>query len=74
MKRDYHDNPEEYIWINAELRDPEVETNVIVCTADGFVEAGYILKNGKWNWMKGDHEIKIPVTHWMPFPEPPDCY
>jgi hypothetical protein len=59
-------------WISTEDQDPTIEDGVIVCTADGHVEAGMLMKNGEWHWINTDQKIKIPVLFWMPFPEAPN--
>ena len=56
-------------WTHVDSRMPDIKTDVIIATADGHVEAGY--NDGQdWRWMSGG-TVKIPVTHWMPFPNPP---
>ena len=49
---------------------PDEETSVIVATDDGHVDAGFLLE-GKWRWLDAG-TIKVAVTHWMHFPEPPE--
>jgi hypothetical protein len=57
-------------WINVGESMPDSDTDVIVATEDGHVEAGY--HNGsEWRWLSAGI-IEIPVTHWMPFPNPPE--
>lgn len=56
-------------WIRAEQELPDEETDVIVATEDGHVEAGFLLE-GKWRWLSAE-QIKAQVTHWQHFPEAP---
>jgi hypothetical protein len=49
---------------------PDSDTDVIVATEDGHVEAGYHDGND-WRWISAG-VVQIGVTHWMPFPNPPD--
>jgi hypothetical protein len=49
---------------------PDSDTDVIVATEDGHVEAGYH-DGTDWRWL-GAGVVQIGVTHWMPFPNPPD--
>ena len=56
-------------WINVGESIPDSDTDVIVATEDGHVEAGYHDGND-WRWLSAG-VVNIAVTHWMPFPEPP---
>ena len=48
---------------------PDIDTNVIIVTEDGEVEAGY--DDGQdWRYLSGG-KVETLVTHWMPFPDPP---
>ena len=56
-------------WIDAGEEMPDSDTDVIVATEDGHIEGGF--HDGKdWRWVNASL-IEIDVTHWMPFPEPP---
>lgn len=57
-------------WVSADIEMPDSDTDVIVCTEDRQVEAGF--HDGRvWRWGNAT-TIEIDVTHWMPFPEPPE--
>ena len=57
-------------WISADKSMPDIDTNVIIVTEDGEVEAGY--DDGQdWRYLSGG-KVETVVTHWMPFPEPPE--
>lgn len=57
-------------WIDAEQELPDDEVEVLLHTADGEVGAGF--KDGKdWRWLCASR-VKIPVLHWMHFPQPPE--
>jgi hypothetical protein len=48
---------------------PDSDTDVIIATEDGHVEAGF--HDGQdWRWLSAG-KVEIAVTHWMPFPLPP---
>jgi hypothetical protein len=48
---------------------PDSDTDVILATQDGHVEAGF--HDGQdWRWLSAG-KVEIAVTHWMPFPPPP---
>ena len=56
-------------WTHVDAAMPDSDTDVIVATEDGHVEAGF--HDGKdWRWLNAGI-IAIPVTYWMPFPNPP---
>lgn len=57
-------------WIPVGDELPDEETSVIVATEDGHVDAGFLLES-KWRWLDAG-TIKVAVTHWMDFPEPPE--
>jgi hypothetical protein len=57
-------------WIPAAVELPDSDTDVIVAAEDGHVEAGF--HDGRvWRWLNACR-IDIDVTHWMPFPNPPE--
>ena len=58
------------LWTPVHVGLPDEETDVIVATEDGHVEAGF-LEQGNWRWLNATL-ISVPVTHWMPFPNPPE--
>lgn len=51
-------------WINVNDKLPVKYEEVIVCSRDGAVKSSVHLGNGKWT-------TYLPITHWMPYPEPP---
>ena len=57
---------EEPRWIPVTERLPEKDTRVIVCASlpEG-VHSDFIYEDGHWF-------VSTGVTHWMPFPEPPE--
>ena len=57
-------------WISVDQSLPDKNTDVIVACEDGYVQAGY-LEGREWQWINSEATIRIGVTHWMPFPEPP---
>lgn len=57
-------------WISVAQSLPDKNTDVIVACEDGYVQAGY-LEGRDWLWINSEKEIRIGVTHWRPFPEPP---
>ena len=60
----------EMIWISVEVEMPDSDTDVIVATEDRHVDAGF--HDGRvWRWATAQ-QIETEVTHWMPFPEPPE--
>ena len=67
-------------WISVKERVPKLDTPVIISTKCGNVfEAVRIRKNGRtywtnsvWKWSPNMCEHTGPITHWMPFPEPPN--
>lgn len=57
-------------WLSVEEKMPDSDTDVIVAAEDGHVEAGF--HDGRvWRWLNAC-QIDIDVTHWMPFPNPPE--
>jgi hypothetical protein len=58
------------MWTDVDVSLPDEETDVIICTEDGHVEAGF-LDQGQWRWLNAE-SVKIGVTHWMEFPLPPN--
>jgi hypothetical protein len=56
-------------WINVKNM-PDMDVNVILHTEDGVVDAGY--DDGQdFRFLSGG-KVDSPVTHWMPFPNPPE--
>lgn len=53
-------------WIPVSERLPEINDDVLVCTAEGYVGADFICQEGNWFWNE-----EFPPTHWRPLPEPP---
>lgn len=61
-------------WISVEERLPEVDTNVLVITANGSFKVARcnLYKNGTLVlWATNDGLGERAITHWMPLPEPP---
>ena len=56
-------------WMRADSL-PDADINVIVAMADGEVCAGFY-DGHDWRWIDAQR-ITIPVTHWAPFPKPPE--
>ena len=57
-------------WTHVDVSMPDLNTDVIIATEDGSVQAGYF-DDREWQWINSERSIKIGVTHWMPFPNPP---
>ena len=58
-------------WISVKDRLPEVGVDVLTASKAGY-ESFYMVDcivNGDW-WLQAGEEV-LPVTHWMPLPEPP---
>ena len=55
-------------WVPVTEKLPGMMQPVIVCRANGKVEAGCLDVNGWWK-VYGTRTKR--VTHWMPLPEPP---
>ena len=56
-------------WISVEDRLPEPGYYVLMCLRDVFTTIG--LHTGQ-EWVEKGTGQTIPVTHWMPLPEPPE--
>ena len=57
-------------WIKADKLMPDTDSSVLIATEDGEVEAGY--DDGQdWRYLSGG-KVEGEVTHWMPFPAPPE--
>ena len=62
-------DPKHNNWTHVDVSMPDIDSDVIIATEDGEVGSAY--DNGQdWHWMSGG-TVKIAVTHWMPFPNPP---
>ena len=49
---------------------PDTDSSVLIATDNGEVEAGY--DDGQdWRYLSGG-KVEFAVTHWMPFPNPPE--
>lgn len=60
----------ELVWRSVDAEMPDSDTDVIVATEDRHVDAGF--HDGRlWRWATAQ-QIEVAVTHWMPFPEPPE--
>ena len=59
-------------WIRTKDILPCVGTRVLFC-CEQEVDIGYFFEELGWKFLDGGDwfEIKNPVTHWMPLPEPP---
>ena len=56
-------------WISVKTM-PDMDVNVILHTEDGVVDAGY--DDGQdFRFLSGG-KVDSPVTHWMPYPNPPE--
>lgn len=55
-------------WISVKERLPEIWQNVLVYRKDNEPHAEFRCFSGGWDM---DEKYRNPVTHWMPFPEPP---
>jgi hypothetical protein len=56
-------------WISVKTM-PDMAVNVILHTEDGVVDAGY--DDGQdFRFLSGG-KVDSPVTHWMPYPNPPE--
>ena len=56
-------------WISVKTM-PDMDVNVILHTEDGVVDAGY--DDGQdFRFLSGG-KVDSPVTHWMPYPKPPE--
>lgn len=61
-------------WISVKDRLPDTNTDVLVTVfwcGRWQVKIGWRLKSGEWNVKAGFADSVLPVTHWMPLPEPP---
>ena len=56
-------------WIPVTERLPGVTGTYIVANKAGVFPGEYVLEMNKW--FGGFGEVRTPVTHWMPLPEPP---
>jgi len=60
-------------WISVLDKKPENVHNVIMggacCEVCYNIDIGFY-EDGQWSMKNGD-DVKWPVTHWMPIPEPP---
>ena len=56
-------------WINVKDRLPDNSNDVLICCAgwDG-------MHSVEWGWYRTDMKEWVAgnVTHWMPFPDPPE--
>ena len=57
-------------WTHVDDAMPDREVNVILHTERGQVDAGWHEGGQDWRWLSGG-KVESPVTHWMPFPNPP---
>lgn len=59
-------------WVSVEEKLPPPKQNVLAySTRSGIAEADYA--DGVWMQYRWS-AVMESVTHWMPLPEPPDCY
>jgi hypothetical protein len=62
-------------WIDVNKQMPDADETVLLYMpeADGDpVWPGYFEYYGDWQWLLADGMPAGNVTHWMPFPEPPE--
>ena len=64
-------------WISVKERLPEVWKTVLTFQPTTTYDKGiiqtcvYIGNPGKWRQAWNHEFLELPVTHWMPLPEPP---
>lgn len=64
-------------WIDAEKQLPDAEETVLLYMPNAESEPvwpGYFEFYGEASWRLADGMPADTVTHWMPFPEPPECW
>ena len=67
---DYLEDRTMSAWIKAGKLMPDIDSSVLIATDNGEVEAGY--DDGQdWRYLSGG-KVESAVTHWMPFPNPPE--
>lgn len=62
-------------WIDVNKRLPDAEETVLLYMPGAFGEPvwpGYFTACNVFRWMLADGMPAPEVTHWMPFPEPPE--
>lgn len=63
-------------WHECDKELPSEWKNVItfqpVSTGGGLVRIGVYIGNGKWREAEAHNMMELPVTHWMPLPNPPE--
>ncbi|MOA31070.1 hypothetical protein D3C78_1522080 [compost metagenome] len=58
-------------WISVEDRLPPEDQPVLCWCNDGDTEACEVASHHNSFFIDWSHEL-LPVTHWMPLPEPPE--
>jgi hypothetical protein len=62
-------------WISVEERLPDHRKRVLAIYANGVISTGRVFHNGfpeAYDGFDENGDFKVvPVTHWMPLPEPP---
>lgn len=58
------------VWRKVETELPDADITVLVHMDDGEQWTGF-LDGDVWRFVSGDR-IESEVTHWMPFPPPPE--
>lgn len=64
-------------WISVKDRLPEQWVNVLTfqptlrITGDRLIRVGVYIGNNKWRESERHTMMEVPVTYWMPLPEPP---
>ncbi len=69
MRRDYERLRAMLTWVPVEERLPDQVDDVVVWHPSR-IGTGWAWHDGDGKWFSGDYEVL--VSHWMPFPAPPE--
>jgi hypothetical protein len=69
MRRDYERLRAMLTWVPVEERLPDQVDDVVVWHPSR-IGTGWAWYDGDGKWFSGDYEVL--VSHWMPFPAPPE--